>query len=181
MDERDLVARVENLIGELEALPDQEARDKAMEAVRALLDLYGEGLDRIVTLVGDRDEGELAAAFAHDELVSHLLMLHGLHPVPLETRVRAALDDVRPYLESHGGDVELVSLEGGVARLRLEGSCNGCPSSTVTLKLAIEEAIYKAAPDIAGVEADGAAPAAPALIQLEVAEPLRRCPAPLAE
>jgi Fe-S cluster biogenesis protein NfuA len=108
-------------------------------------------------------------------------MLHGLHPVPLETRVRAALDDVRPYLESHGGNVELLSLEGGVARLRLEGSCSGCPSSTVTLKLAIEDAIYKAAPDIAGVEADGAAPAASGLLQLEVAEPLRRCPAPLSE
>jgi Fe-S cluster biogenesis protein NfuA/nitrite reductase/ring-hydroxylating ferredoxin subunit len=179
VDERDLVGRVETLIGQLEALADPEAREKAMEAVQALLDLYGEGLERMIAVVGEGDEGELAAAFAGDELVSHLLMLHGLHPVPLEARVRAALDDVRPYLESHGGDVELLSLEAGVARLRLEGSCSGCPSSAVTLKLAIEDAIYKAAPDIAGVEADAAA-AAPALLQLEVAAPLRRSWEPVA-
>ena len=164
---RDLIARIETLLGEL------ESRDEAMELARGLLDLYGEGLERIVGLVAERDDGELAAAFARDELVSHLLMLHGLHPVPLDERVRAALNEVRPYLESHGGDVELLSLEGGVARLRLEGSCSGCPSSTVTLKLAIEDAIYKAAPDVAGIEADAGQPA-PSLIQLEVAEPLRR-------
>ena len=81
-----------------------------------------------------------------DELVSHLLLLHGIHPVPVEARVRAALEEVRPYLESHGGDVELVAVEDGVVRLRMEGSCSGCPSSAMTLKLAIEDAIHKARP-----------------------------------
>jgi Fe-S cluster biogenesis protein NfuA/nitrite reductase/ring-hydroxylating ferredoxin subunit len=170
---RERVARVETLLEEIDSLRDPDAREKATEVVRALLDLYGEGLARIVTHVAERDDGELAGAFEADELVSHLLMLHGLHPVPLEARVRGALDDVRPYLESHGGDVELLSVEEGIARLRLEGSCSGCPSSTVTLKLAIEDAIYKAAPDVAGIEADDGA-ATPRLIQLEVAEPLRR-------
>ena len=65
-----------------------------------------------------------------DELVSHLLLLHGLHPVSLGDRVLDALDEVRPYLESHGGDVELVGMEGPVVRLRMQGSCSGCPSST---------------------------------------------------
>jgi Fe-S cluster biogenesis protein NfuA/nitrite reductase/ring-hydroxylating ferredoxin subunit len=64
---------------------------------------------------------------------------------------------VRPYMQSHGGNVELLGVEGGVARVRLEGSCDGCPSSTVTLKLAIEEAIMKAAPDLERVEAEGVA------------------------
>ncbi len=88
--------------------------------------------------------------------------------MPLETRVRGALAEVRPYLASHGGDVELVSVDAGVVRLRMEGSCSGCPSSTMTLKLAIEDAIHKAAPDVEEIEAEGtAAPAqAPALIQL---------------
>ena len=85
--------------------------------------------------------------------------------------MRAALDEVRPYLESHGGDVELVGVEDGVVRLRLEGSCSGCPSSTVTLKLAIEDAIHKAAPDVERIEAEGVvAEAGPALLQLEVAD-----------
>jgi Fe-S cluster biogenesis protein NfuA len=88
--------------------------------------------------------------------VAHLLLLHDLHPISLETRVAGALDGVRPYLRSHGGNVQLLGVDAGVVRLRLEGSCNGCPSSAVTLKLAIEEALQKAAPDLLGIEAEGA-------------------------
>lgn len=171
-DDRDLVARVEGKLTELDALADSGAREKATEVVAALLDLYGEGLARVVEQLAERDDGSLAEALAADELVSHLLLVHGLHPVPVADRVRSALDEVRPYLESHGGDVELLSVADGVARLRLEGSCSGCPSSTMTLKLAIENAIAKSAPDIEAVEAEGAVaePPAPALIQLEVVD-----------
>ncbi len=168
-----MVGRVEDLLAEVEALPDAAGRDKAMEMVAALLDLYGEGLARVFSGL---DQGQ-AATMADDELVAHLLLLHDLHPVPAETRVREALEGVRPYLESHGGDVELVAVEDGVARLRLQGSCSGCPSSTMTLKLAIEDAIYKAAPDISEVEAEGVAapapPPGPTLLQLEVSDAVR--------
>lgn len=171
-DPRELVGRVEGLLEEVEALADPASREKATEVVSALLDLYGEGLARIIEQVAERDDGTVAEAMASDELVSHLLLLHGLHPVAAEARVRQALEEVRPYLESHGGNVELLAVEDGTARLRLEGSCSGCPSSAMTLKLAIENAIAKSAPDILEVEAEGAvavAPApAPALIQLEV-------------
>jgi Fe-S cluster biogenesis protein NfuA len=88
-------------------------------------------------------------------LVGQLLMLYDLHPVDLETRIKQALDKVRPMLKSHGGDVELLSVEDGIVRLRLNGSCNSCPSSSLTLKNAIEEAIYEAAADIAGLEVVG--------------------------
>jgi Fe-S cluster biogenesis protein NfuA/nitrite reductase/ring-hydroxylating ferredoxin subunit len=177
---RERVGRVEKLLEELEALPDAEARDRTVEVVEALLDLYGEGLSRIVERIAARDDGELARALSSDELVSHLLLLHDLHPEPLEQRVRTALEGVRPYLESHGGDVELLGIADGVARLRLEGSCSGCPSSTMTLKLAIEDAVHKAAPDLLSIEAEGAAPApAPAqgLLQLEVSDAVRERPA----
>ena len=97
-------------------------------------------------------------ALDEDELVSHLLLLHGIHPVPIEARVRTALDEVRPYLDSHGGNVELVAVEDGTVRLRMEGSCSGCPSSAMTLKLAIEDAIRKHAPDVGEIEAEDAAP-----------------------
>ncbi len=169
---RERVARVETLLEEVESLADPAARDKATEVVQALLELYGEGLGRIVEQAAARDEdGELARALADDELVSHLLLLHGLHPVPLEARVDEALEGVRPYLDSHGGNVELVSVHDGVVRLAMQGSCNGCPSSAMTLKLAIEEAIHKAAPDVVEIEAEGAAaPAptpAPGLLQIQ--------------
>jgi Fe-S cluster biogenesis protein NfuA/nitrite reductase/ring-hydroxylating ferredoxin subunit len=166
------VAEVEELLGRVEGLPDAGARGTALELVQALLDLYGEGLAR--ALGGLDDATRLA--LADDELVAHLLLLHDLHPVPVEARVRRALEEVRPYLDSHGGDVELVGVEEGVARLRLHGSCDGCPSSAMTLKLAIEEAIGRAAPDVASVEAVGVsapAPGGPALLQLEVSDSLR--------
>jgi Fe-S cluster biogenesis protein NfuA len=167
------VARVESLLDELDTVDEGPARDTATALVQALLDLYGEGLARIVDHVAERDDGTLAEALGGDELVAPLLMLHGLHPVPLDRRVHEALAEVRPYLESHGGGVELVGIDEGVVRLQLQGSCSGCPSSAVTLKHAVEEAIHKAAPDVAGIVAEDAPTP---LIQLEVYE---ACPAPL--
>ena len=158
---RERVERVEMLLEQVEALPDPEAREVATGLVQALLEMYGEALARMVDRVPE------PGTLTDDELISHLLMLHGIHPVPLEARVRGALDEVRPYLASHGGDVELVSVTDGVVQLRLEGSCSGCPSSTMTLKLAIEDAIHKAAPDVVGIEAENTPTApAPALIAL---------------
>jgi Fe-S cluster biogenesis protein NfuA/nitrite reductase/ring-hydroxylating ferredoxin subunit len=117
----------------------------------------------MMEVVSQGDERERTfEAFAEDELVSHLLLLHGLHPLDVETRVIQALEEVRPYLQSHGGNVELLGIEGGVARVRMQGSCDGCPSSAMTLKLAIEEAVLKAAPDLEGVEAEGVAEPKPA-------------------
>jgi Fe-S cluster biogenesis protein NfuA/nitrite reductase/ring-hydroxylating ferredoxin subunit len=152
------VARMETLLGEIETLKDPNARSKAAEVVQVLLELYGEGLARMMDTIAEGEErGRAFEVFAEDELVSHLLLLHGLHPLDLETRVVKALEEVRPYLKSHGGNVEFLGVEGGVARLRMQGSCRGCPSSTMTLKLAIEEAIQKTAPDLEGIEAEGVA------------------------
>jgi Fe-S cluster biogenesis protein NfuA/nitrite reductase/ring-hydroxylating ferredoxin subunit len=154
---RECVARIEALLEEVEGLP------AAVELVQGLLDLYGEGLGRIVA-----SDPTLVARLDGDEVVTHLLLLHGLHPVPLEERVVGALDEVRPYLASHGGGVELLGVEEGVVRLRLQGSCDGCPSSTATLKLAIEDAIHKAAPDVEDVVAEGTPKPAPGLLQIEM-------------
>jgi Fe-S cluster biogenesis protein NfuA/nitrite reductase/ring-hydroxylating ferredoxin subunit len=156
-------ARMETLLGEIETLADPNARAKAAEVVQVLLELYGEGLARVMEVIAEGEERErIFDALAGDELVSHLLLLHGLHPQDLETRVVRALEEVRPYLQSHGGNVELLGIEGGVARVRMQGSCDGCPSSAVTLKLAIEEAVQKAAPDLEGIEAEGVTEPQPA-------------------
>ncbi|SDL82573.1 NifU family protein [Arthrobacter sp. ok362] len=144
------------------------ARDRAEELVRQVTELYGAGLERILQVLDE--QGVLGpgtvSALTSDPLVSGLLLIHGLHPVDLPGRVAAALDSVRPYLGSHGGDVELLGIsEEGVVRLRLLGSCQGCPSSSVTLKLAVEDAIETGAPEVTGIEVEEAAPAAvPALI-----------------
>ena len=83
-------------------------------------------------------------------------MLHDLHPDDVDTRVQRALDQVRPYLGSHAGGVSLSGVDAdGVVHLQLEGSCDGCPSSALTVKSAIEDAILVAAPDVVAVEAEG--------------------------
>ncbi len=150
-------ARIETLIQEVATFPDSHARATTEELVQALLDMYGEGLARLLERIADSEASGVALieTFADDDLLGSLLLLHGLHPIDIETRVMQALDTVRPYLKSHGGNVEFISIEDGVARLRLEGSCHGCPSSTLTLKQTIEEAIYKAAPDLDRLEVEG--------------------------
>ena len=172
MDDREAAertGRVEALLGRVEDLQDGSAREIATDAVAALVELYGEGIARIVDRLGAAER----AGLAKDELVAHLLMVHDLHPDPLEARVNQALASVRPYLESHGGDVELLAIEDGKARLRLDGSCSGCPSSTETLRLAVEDSIRRQAPEIESIEAEGADPTAPGpqLLQIENVQP----------
>jgi Fe-S cluster biogenesis protein NfuA len=149
--------RIEALIQEVSAFPDPQARATTEELLQTLLDMYGEGLARILELAMHTEASgqALIETFASDELIGSLLLLHGLHPLALETRIARALEEARPYLKSHGGNVELLRVEDGIAYLRLEGSCHSCPSSTVTLKQAIEEVIYKAAPDLDGLRVEG--------------------------
>jgi Fe-S cluster biogenesis protein NfuA/nitrite reductase/ring-hydroxylating ferredoxin subunit len=159
-EEKDFQQRmqqVEGLIRKIENLPDPTARASAVELVQALMDFHGAGLDRLMEIVAEAGEPGYAIfdKFAGDNLVGSLLLLYGLHPVSLEMRVMGALDKVRPYLDSHGGNVELIGISDEVVRLRLQGSCKSCPSSSMTLKLAIEEAIMEAAPDVVAIEAEG--------------------------
>ncbi|MEP6599690.1 MAG: NifU family protein [Actinomycetota bacterium] len=131
------------------------ARERAEELVRVVVDLYGAGLERLLELLHDagRLDEQALEALASDELVSGLLLVHGLHPHDMSTRVARALDSVRPYLGSHGGDVELVEItDDGVVRLRLTGSCDGCASSSATLELAVDGAVRDAAPEVTDIE-----------------------------
>ena len=146
------VERVEALLEEVETLSDPVAREMATELVQALLDMYGEGLAR-----DRRARRRRREALAEDELVSHLLLLHGLHPVPRRGAGAggAGRGPAVPRVARRRRGAARV--DDGVVRLRLEGSCSGCPSSTMTLKLAIEDAIHKAAPDVERIEAEGAA------------------------
>jgi len=150
-DLRVVGARIEELLGQIRAAGDPATAEVAEEVVRLVVELYGAGLERAVELAGP----EALERFVEDELVASLLVLHDLHPKDTETRVTEALDQVRPYLGSHAGGVELLGVDSaGVVHLRLEGSCDGCPSSVQTVKLAIERAIEEAAPEVAGVEVE---------------------------
>jgi len=168
-DLRAVGSRIEELLGQLRAAGDAATAERAEEVVRLVVELYGAGLERTVELAGP----EVVERLAGDELVASLLVLHGLHPKDTETRVREALDQVRPYLGSHAGGVELLGLDPeGVVRLRLQGSCDGCPSSTMTVKLAIERAIEEAAPEVTAVEVENLTPERqPQLLQIQPLRP----------
>jgi len=165
VEERQLRAasdRIETLLAEL-AATQPAVRAKTEELVRRLMELYGGGLERILSIVDEAGAaaGPIFSRLAADELVSTLLVLHDLHPLDLPRRIERALAQVRPYLESHGGDVQLLGVEEGIVRLRLQGSCKSCPSSTVTMKLAVERAILEAAPEVVRIAVEGVEPAAP--------------------
>jgi Fe-S cluster biogenesis protein NfuA/nitrite reductase/ring-hydroxylating ferredoxin subunit len=146
-----LIERVQSLTAQLEGIPDLHARAVADELVASIIQLYGEGLERIFAALDEPTRDRLAA----DGVVASLMLIHGLYPIDLETRVLEALDSVRPYMESHGGDVELLGIEDGVARMRLVGHCESCPASESTLELAIKKALEETAPDLDGLEVEG--------------------------
>jgi hypothetical protein len=133
----DGVARLEGLLQQLESFEDEHARETAVTAVQALLELYGEGFARVM----QRVPAEVAQALAEDELISHLLLVHGLHPVDIETRVGKALPR----------GVELLRVQDGTAQVRAVGAC-------LSQEL-IERAILEAVPDLEAVQFDTAAPA----------------------
>jgi len=167
-DLRAVSERIDGLLAEFSALGDARVSEQAQDLVRLLMQMYGAGLSRVVTTVGQGDPA-LLERLADDELVSSLLVLHDLHPLDVETRVERALDRVRPYLGSHGGEVKMLGVEGDVCRVRMGGSCEGCPSSAITLVHAIEKAILDAAPEVSRVEAVDVqeGPASGSLIQLQ--------------
>src|SRR5215213_4142809 len=112
--------RIEALL-EAASASGRVARERAEELVRLVVDLYGAGLERLLDIVHEsgRLDDELLDRLAADDLVASLLAVHGLHPYDVEARVARALDSVRPYLGSHGGDVEFLGLtEEGAVRLR---------------------------------------------------------------
>jgi len=149
--------RIQRLLERIEALPYPGARELIHECMESVLAFYGVGLKRILHVVSeDGAEGrKVYRDLIRDDVVKGLLLIHDLHPLDLEARLREALDKVRPYLKSHGGNVELISLENDVARLRLQGTCQSCASSSVTLELAIRHAIEQACPDLVHFEVEG--------------------------
>ncbi|MEV6195070.1 NifU family protein [Streptomyces sp. NPDC051920] len=166
--------RIGALLDELAQRAGPEARDVADELVRCLMEFYGEGLARTVRLLRSAPDGaDPLAVLTADELVGDLLILHDLHPEDTATRVGRALDKVRPYLGSHAGDVEVAGLDletagGPTLRLRLRGSCDGCPSSTQTVRWTIEEAVARIAPEIAHIEVEGMAAGSPEPTLLQI-------------
>ena len=152
------IQRIATLTREIDERAAPDVRANVTELLECVMELHGAAFERLLELVSrSGDAGErIVDSFVRDELVSSLLLLYGLHPQDLETRVKAAVEKVRPSLRSHGGEVELLGISEGVVRLRLEKKGNGHGSSAI-LKSTVEQAIYEAAPDVLEIICEGVA------------------------
>jgi Fe-S cluster biogenesis protein NfuA/nitrite reductase/ring-hydroxylating ferredoxin subunit len=152
-------ARIQQLLEQIESVPSPSTRELIHDFMEATLGFYGQGLARILQVANESGPGgqKVFQQLIKDKVVRGLLLIHDLHPSNLETRLLEALEEVRPYLQSHGGNVELIGLTGEAATLRLHGTCKSCASSAVTLELAIRHAIEEACPDLIGFEVEGIA------------------------
>lgn len=165
--------RVAQLLEEIRTMAGPPAWQRVEEVVQRLLELYGAGLERVLRHAAavEREQGALAALLRADELVSSLLLLHGLHPAATDERVERAVHDLRARLGL--GDLELLGVEAdGSVRLRASADPRSCPSSATTVARAIERTILEAAPEVTRVVVEGLAAAPTAvrepLIQLRV-------------
>ncbi len=131
--------RIEELVRQVEQIPDPESRECAQKAMEAILELHGAGLERMMELVLEGgSSGEAAVRrFTNDSLVSSLLILHDLHPDDVETRIGETLRKMH-------AQAELIGVFGGAVRVRLSGE--GCG-----LKESVEAAIRAIAPDVTEV------------------------------
>ncbi len=152
------IASIDRIVRSFEGASDPVLRANAKELVEALMALHGACLERMLEVVGKTGQAgkSIIETFGGDDVVKSVLLLYGLHPVDLQTRVLDALEKTRPYLRKNGGNVTFVGIDdAGVVTLRMEGKSDGCGSSAASLKQSVEQAIHDAAPDITGIVMEG--------------------------
>ena len=149
---------IEQLLGEIETAADPSLRAGVQQLMQLVMDLHGAAFERMLEMIraGGPEGEQTVARLGGDELVSSLLVLYGLHPETLEARVGKALEKARTRLRAHEGQVELLSLEDGAVRLRIEAHGHGCGSTAQALKEIVEEMMCQGAPDLTAVTIEGA-------------------------
>lgn len=131
---QDLDARIRGL----EALPDPEVQDQVFTVLQLIDTLHRTAVSRLATRL---KETPLWDAVLEDEAVNILFTLYDQLPLDEVTQVEDALEVVRPYIHSHGGELELVKVEDGVVHVALKGSCQTCSASSATLSHGVETAL----------------------------------------
>lgn len=160
---RPQIEAIERLVRDIDQVSDPSIRNLSKQLVQSLMDLHGAGIERMLEMVHSKgDVGQqIIDEMGRDELVRSLLLLYGLHPLDLETRVVQAVEKARQLLRSHSANIELVRISDGCAvTLRIQGNGHSCRSSAANLQSMIEQAIYDAAPDVTALTIENATPAA---------------------
>lgn len=154
---RERMQRVGGLVQEIEAIADPALRASTKELVQLLMDLHGAALERAMEIVANAGEPGMNTIdqLGRDPIVSSVLVLYGLHPEDLDSRVLKAIERVRPQLRKQGCEVELLEQSEGLVRLRVQTGEHTCGSTAKTVQAILEGAIYDAAPDITALAIDG--------------------------
>lgn len=144
------------LVGELDQMPGAGSKVATRELVQLLMEVHGAGLERMIELLSEpgvepgRPGSAIIHRFGQDPIVRSLLLLYGLHPDTLETRVLQALDALKGRLRKFDSEVKLVSIHDGVVQLRLQtGHARG--STIKDLRAIVEGGIYDFVPDLASL------------------------------
>lgn len=156
-DFREDIQRIGGLVQEIESIADPAVRAATKDLVQSLMDLHGAAFEKALEIVADSGEHGMGIIdrLGRDSLVSSVLILYGLHPEDLETRVVKAVDRVRPQLRKQGCEVELLSVNDGAIRLRVEAGSHTCGSTAKTVQTTLEGAMYDAAPDLSSLVIEG--------------------------
>jgi Fe-S cluster biogenesis protein NfuA len=168
-------ARIEQMVERATALKDPEARSTALELLQSVMDLHGAVVSRIVELLNATEAGRGSLAkLGVDPLICGMLVLYGVHPVPLEERVARAVENVAPQLRKHGGSAELTAVEETMVRVKVQSSGHGCGSSADSLKSTVSQAILEAAPEVVEVVVEGATSSASGFVPLNLVQPANK-------
>lgn len=156
-DFREDIQRIGGLVQEIESIADPAARAATRNLVQSLMDLHGAALEKTLDIVAEAGETgmNIIDRLGRDSLVSSVLILYGLHPEDIETRVTKAVERIRPQLRKQGCEVELLSAGGGAIRLHVETGSHTCGSTAKTVQSTLEGAMYDAAPDLTSLVIEG--------------------------
>jgi Fe-S cluster biogenesis protein NfuA len=151
------VQRIGALVQEIDAIADPAVRASTTQLVQLIMEFHGTGLDRTLEILANAGGPgmEMIEQLGRDPMVSSLLVLYGLHPDSLETRVTKAVERLQPKMRKDGASVELVSIEDGAVRIRVTPGEHACGSTSKTLQTLVEDAIYEVAPDLASLSVEG--------------------------
>jgi Fe-S cluster biogenesis protein NfuA len=156
-DFREDIQRIGGLVQEIESIADPAVRTATKNLVQSLMDLHGAAFEKALEIVAEAGEPGMALIerLGRDSLVSSVLILYGLHPEEIETRVLKAVDRVRRQLRKQGCELDLLGVENGAIRLRVEAGSHTCGSTAKTVQSTLEAAMYDAAPDLTSLVIEG--------------------------
>lgn len=172
-EEKDLqqrLRRIGALVEEIETIADPAARSSTRQLMQLVMEFHGAAIDRALEILANGADSGLSFIdqFGRDPLVGSLLVLYGLHPETLETRVGKAVEQLEAKLRREGATIELLGIGEGAVRMRVTPGAHTCGSTTRALQSAVEDAVYEAAPDIASLSIEGlAGQAASGFVPLE--------------